>query len=90
MELNDRTLQSGPACRRNGRCQEVSTCRIAGLGSVAAWPVVARAQQDDRVRRCSWRATKTIPSRSVVIELTQALGIEFPTGLLLRADEVIQ
>jgi putative tryptophan/tyrosine transport system substrate-binding protein len=24
---------------------------IAGLGSVAAWPVVARAQQGDRVRR---------------------------------------
>src|SRR6516165_7992893 len=24
---------------------------IAGLGSTAAWPVVARAQQNDRVRR---------------------------------------
>jgi putative tryptophan/tyrosine transport system substrate-binding protein len=24
---------------------------IAGLGSAAAWPVVARAQQSDRVRR---------------------------------------
>ena len=24
---------------------------IAGLGSTAAWPVVARAQQSDRVRR---------------------------------------
>ena len=24
---------------------------IAGLGSAAAWPVVARAQQADRVRR---------------------------------------
>jgi putative ABC transport system substrate-binding protein len=24
---------------------------IAGLGSAAAWPVVARAQQGDRVRR---------------------------------------
>ena len=26
---------------------------IAGLGSAAAWPVVARAQQGDRVRRLS-------------------------------------
>ena len=24
---------------------------IAGLGSAAAWPIVARAQQSDRVRR---------------------------------------
>jgi putative ABC transport system substrate-binding protein len=40
---------------------------IAGLGSAAAWPVVARAQQADRVRRigvlrCS---TKTILRRSL-------------------------
>ena len=27
---------------------------IAGLGSAAAWPVVARAQQGDRVRRIGW------------------------------------
>ena len=27
---------------------------IAGLGSAAAWPVVAGAQQDDRVRRIGW------------------------------------
>jgi hypothetical protein len=35
---------------------------IAGLGSVAAWPLVARAQQGDRVRRivCSVAGPHTI------------------------------
>ena len=27
---------------------------IAGLGSAAAWPVAARGQQGDRVRRIGW------------------------------------
>ena len=27
---------------------------IAGLGSAAAWPLAARAQQRDRVRRVGW------------------------------------
>jgi hypothetical protein len=38
---------------------------IAGLGSVAAWPVVARAQQPERVRvgpvRAMLQATRTVP-----------------------------
>jgi putative ABC transport system substrate-binding protein len=36
---------------------------IAGLGSAVAWPMVARAQQSDRVRRIGvlLGAPKTIP-----------------------------
>jgi putative tryptophan/tyrosine transport system substrate-binding protein len=32
---------------------------IAGIGSVAAWPVVARAQRADRVRRIGWLTSET-------------------------------
>ena len=41
---------------------------IAGLGSAAAWPVMARAQQGDRVRRIGvqMNGTKTIPRQSAI------------------------
>jgi putative ABC transport system substrate-binding protein len=39
---------------------------IAGVGSAAAWPVIARAQQGDRVRRIGMLlAGDTIPCGSL-------------------------
>jgi putative ABC transport system substrate-binding protein len=37
---------------------------IAGLGSAAAWPVVTRAQQGDRVRRIGMLVGLAVDERS--------------------------
>jgi putative tryptophan/tyrosine transport system substrate-binding protein len=50
---------------------------IAGLGSTAAWPVVARGQQGDRVRRIGVLTgfDENDPlSKSLVSAFTQALA----------------
>ena len=50
---------------------------IAGLGSAAAWPVVTRAQQGDRVRRIGWLmpGDENAPERKTFVSaLTQALA----------------
>ena len=50
---------------------------IAGLGSVAAWPVVARAQQGDRVRRIGvliGRGENDPEGKAIVSAFTQALA----------------
>jgi putative tryptophan/tyrosine transport system substrate-binding protein len=48
---------------------------IAGLGVAAAWPMAARAQQGERVRR---------------VCVLKVLGLETPQKLLALADEVIE
>ena len=63
---------------------------IAGLGSAAAWPVVARAQQGDRVRRIGvlHPGDKNDPVvKTYVAAFTQALaGLGWTDGRNVRLD----
>ena len=62
---------------------------IAGLGSAAAWPVVARAQQGDRVRRIGvLMARDQNPlANTIVSAFTQALaGLGWSDGRNVRID----
>ena len=63
---------------------------IAGLGSAAAWPVVARAQQVERMRRIGvlmqWDENDPL-RKSIVSAFTQALaGLGWTDGRNVRID----
>ena len=62
---------------------------ITGLGSAAAWPVVARAQQGDRVRRIGMfmPGDENDPFKSWVSAFTQALAdLGWTEGRNVRTD----
>src|SRR6516225_7796089 len=62
---------------------------IAGLGSAAAWPVVARAQQADRMRRIGMfmPGDENDPFKSWVSAFTQALAdLGWTEGRNVRTD----
>jgi putative ABC transport system substrate-binding protein len=63
---------------------------IAGLGSVAAWPVVAQAQQGERVRRIgvlTWLDENDPGGKSNLSAFTQALaGMGWTEGRNVRMD----
>ena len=63
---------------------------IAGLGTAAAWPFAARAQQGDRVRRIGWllNGDENDPvQKTVVSAFTQTLaGLGWTDGRNMRMD----
>ena len=63
---------------------------IAGLGSAATWPVVARAQQSDRVRRIGvlMAGDENDPrSKTIASAFTQALaGLGWTDGRNVRME----
>ena len=69
---------------------------IAVLGSAAAWPLVARAQQSDRVRHVGVLTTfdenDPEPKRrlSAFTQTHSDLGWTEGRNILLRGDEVIE
>jgi putative tryptophan/tyrosine transport system substrate-binding protein len=78
---------------------------ITLLGGAAAWPLGARAQQSDRMRRIGVYVARILrgekPAELPVVQPTnfalrvnlktaKALGLSIPESFLLLADEVIE
>jgi putative ABC transport system substrate-binding protein len=60
---------------------------IAGLGSTAAWPLAARAQQGERVRRVGYLHVGDENNQTDVSAFTQALaGLGWTDGRNVRLD----
>jgi putative ABC transport system substrate-binding protein len=60
---------------------------IAGLGGVAAWPLAARAQQADRVRRIGWLLPIPIDESPAISAIRQRLAeLGWTEGRNLRID----
>ena len=60
---------------------------IAGLGSTAAWPLVARAQQGDRVRRIGVLSGGGENAKTLLSAFTQALAdLGWTDGHNVRID----
>ena len=58
---------------------------IAGLGAGAAWPLVARAQQGERVRRIGWLGTET-EEQSIPAFLQELQKLGWTVGHNLQFD----